>query len=222
MGAESLATTLAADLRADILALRLMPGARIPVVEVCERAGVSRTTFAAALRRLEAEGLVEIAPQSGSRVARLSRPAIEEAAFLREALEAAAVARVAADPAPETLAALEASLARQARLAAAHDFDTLFAEDQAFHDVMLAATGFAGLPETVRRTALPILRVRLLAMPDPGRAAATVAEHRAIVAALAARDPAAASAAMAEHLHRMRAALDRVRAERPELFEVTP
>jgi DNA-binding FadR family transcriptional regulator len=60
-------------------------------------------------------------------------------------------------------------------------------------------------------------RVRRL-LSSPRRHAVTLAEHRALVAALRARDPAAARRAMEEHLDAVVDELERFSAGRSEVF----
>src|SRR5580704_10409316 len=50
----------------------LAPGTRVPERELCQRFGVSRTPLREALKVLAAEGLVELLPNRGARVAALA------------------------------------------------------------------------------------------------------------------------------------------------------
>jgi DNA-binding GntR family transcriptional regulator len=56
-------------------------------------------------------------------------------------------------------------------------------------------------------------------LPVPGRAAQTLEEHRAILAALEARDPQAAREATRRHLGQLIRHLEPLERDRPELFE---
>jgi DNA-binding GntR family transcriptional regulator len=78
---------LAAALRARILDGELQPGRRLVERELVETYDVARHTLRAALRRLEAEGLVRVEPNRGARVADLSRDDLVELFALRLALE---------------------------------------------------------------------------------------------------------------------------------------
>ena len=82
-------------IRAAILSLDFPPGANLRKAPICERLGVSRAPVADAITCLSADGLVDVVPQSGTQVAYFSMTAIRESAFLREALELAAVKKVA-------------------------------------------------------------------------------------------------------------------------------
>jgi DNA-binding GntR family transcriptional regulator len=78
---------LADALRARILDGELPPGRRLVERELVEAYDVARHTLRAALRRLEAEGLVRVEPNRGARVADLSRDDLVELFALRLALE---------------------------------------------------------------------------------------------------------------------------------------
>jgi DNA-binding GntR family transcriptional regulator len=78
---------LAAALRERILAGDLEPGRRLIERELVETYDVARHTLRAALRRLEADGLVRVEPNRGARVAELKHDDLAELFALRLALE---------------------------------------------------------------------------------------------------------------------------------------
>src|ERR1700675_1342422 len=73
-------------IRDAIVRLDLPPGTAIDKVALCTRLGVSRFPVSEALGRLAAEGLVEIRPQRGTRVARIDLPDCRQAMFIPPAL----------------------------------------------------------------------------------------------------------------------------------------
>jgi len=204
-----------------ILALAYAPGEILRKGTICAALGVSRSPVSEALARLAAEGLVDVVPQAGSFVARLSMADIREGAFLREAIELAAVERVAETVTAEQLVLLRRSLRLQEELVADDDRAGLYAEDAAMHALILSFTGFRKLSQVSETAWLHVNRARRLNLPLPGRLAATLAEHRAIVAALAARDPVAARAATRHHLRQLLALIEPLERERPELFKAS-
>ncbi|MCQ4162730.1 GntR family transcriptional regulator [Roseomonas sp. GC11] len=70
--APTLAETIRLGLAEEIQAGRLPPGAEIDETALAERFGASRTPVREALRELAAQGLVEIIPRRGARVARVT------------------------------------------------------------------------------------------------------------------------------------------------------
>src|SRR5687767_15363993 len=90
-------------LRHAIASLRLPPVALIDKTALCRELGVSRFPVSEALARLKADGLVDIEPQRGSRVALIRLADARENMFLRRALEAAAVRSLAPNITDDTL-----------------------------------------------------------------------------------------------------------------------
>src|SRR3954447_13952822 len=83
-------------LRTAIVATELEPGRQISENEVADMLGVSRTPVREAVARLRDDQLVEVVPQLGTFVSRISVAGVDDAQFLREALECSAV-RLAAE-----------------------------------------------------------------------------------------------------------------------------
>ncbi|HBM67274.1 MAG TPA: GntR family transcriptional regulator, partial [Rhodobacteraceae bacterium] len=90
----SLAQRTYSTLRDAIINLQFKPGELIRKSELCASLGVSRSPISEAISRLAQEGLVEVFPQAGTYVARFSMDEIREGAFIREALELAAIERL--------------------------------------------------------------------------------------------------------------------------------
>ena len=207
------------SLKEAIVTLAFRPGEILRKGEVCETLGVSRSPVADAVVRLAGEGLVRVVPQAGTYVARFSMADLREGAFLREAIEAAAIERVAVRATDADVATLQAFLDRQAQCLAQGDSPGFHREDGAMHEFLLSLTGFRNLARVSETAWLQVNRARRLILPVPGRVEATLEEHRAIVAAVAARDPVAARAAIQAHLRQLLRHLEPLERERPDLFD---
>jgi DNA-binding GntR family transcriptional regulator len=205
-------------LRDAIMSLVYKPGEILRKPEICEALGVSRSPVADAVARLQAEGMVDVVPQAGTFVARFSMQEIREGAFLREAIEVAAIERVAGRITDEQLQLLRRNLTVQAALVADGDIGGFYATDAAMHELLLSFTGFPKLAQVADTAWLHVNRARQLILPVPGRVQATLAEHQAILAALEARDPAEARAAVQRHLRQLITYLEPLERDRPELF----
>lgn len=79
------------QLRGDILRCDLRPGEQFREGDLVEKFGVSKSPIRDALQRLELEGLVEITPRRGHRVAPISISDAEDMLDMREVLEAGAL-----------------------------------------------------------------------------------------------------------------------------------
>jgi DNA-binding GntR family transcriptional regulator len=215
----SLAQRVYLSLKAAILSLAYRPGEALRKPEICEALGVSRSPVAEAVARLAAEGLVDVVPQSGTFVARFSMAEIRESAFLREALELAAVEAVAATITDDRLVLLRRNLRVQEALVADGDFAGFYQMDAQMHELILSFTGFRRLAGLAETSWVHVNRARQLVLPHPGRVQATLREHHAIVAALEARDPQAARETTRHHLGQLLTYLEPLMVARPELFD---
>jgi DNA-binding GntR family transcriptional regulator len=216
--AGSLAQRTYQSLREAILDLVLRPGEPLRKPEICAALGVSRAPVSEAIARLATEGLVEVVPQAGTYVARLAMRDIREGAFLREAIELAAVEAVAPAMTEEQCVLLRRNLHVQAALVGDGDVAGFYRMDAEMHALILSFTGHPRLAQVAETAWVQVNRARRLVLPVPGRVAETLEEHRAIVVALEARDPAAARAAMRRHLRQLLTFLEPLERAHPDLF----
>jgi DNA-binding GntR family transcriptional regulator len=214
----SLAIRAYLALREAILNVGYRPGEALRKGEICEELGVSRSPVAEAISRLAAEGLVDVVPQAGTYVARFSMDEIREGAFLREAIELAAVEAVAPVISEEQLILLRRNLRVQEALVMDGDFPGFYTLDGEMHELILSFTGFRKLSHVADTAWVHVNRARQLILPLPGRVAETLEEHKAILAALEARDPEAARQAMRAHLGQLITFLEPLERKHPELF----
>jgi DNA-binding GntR family transcriptional regulator len=118
-GAGSLHERAGTALRDLIVEGALAPGSRISERELCARFGISRTPLREALKVLAREGLIELLPNRGARVARLDPKDVADMFDLMGALEALAgrlAARRITEPELDEIRALpSARLAAHAR-----------------------------------------------------------------------------------------------------------
>lgn len=120
-------------LREKIISLELEPGSVISENELAEEIGVSRTPVRDALGELSRIGIIEVFPQRGSMVAKIDSIRVEEARFMRLALECAVI-ELACDMArPEDIILLESNLRLQDFYLHDTDPDKLHELDNAFH-----------------------------------------------------------------------------------------
>lgn len=128
-----------AQLRADILACILPPGAEIREAELAARFNISKSPVRDALMRLEREGLVNSTPRQGYRVAPISLTDVRDMFHLRGALERACMERIVAEASDAQLQTLEPF-----RLFRADRWDGGFvAYNRAFHLALAELAGNA-------------------------------------------------------------------------------
>jgi DNA-binding GntR family transcriptional regulator len=206
-------------LRDAIIAAEIEPGQRISENELAELLAVSRTPIREALVRLRDERFVQIVPQLGTFVTLISKRAVEDAQFVREALECAAV-RLAAERADAAdIAALRGLVRRQEEVCARADYERFAVLDDELHGAICELSGRGIAWEVAQRAKGHLNRVRRLSLPQPHYLVEMVAEHGEVVDALAAGTPDGAEETLRHHLRMVLSALPAVRAEHPDYFE---
>ena len=169
-----------AALREAIVRAELEPGRQLSENELAARLGVSRTPIREALVRLRDERLVEIVPQLGTFVTRISTPAVADAQFIREALECACVRRAAELATEDDIAALEDILRAQERARDSDDFDAFYVLDDAFHQALCDLSEHRAVWPVSQRARGHLNRVRRLSMPVPSYLALMIEQHRRV------------------------------------------
>ncbi len=214
----SLAQRVYQALRKAILSMAYPPGLVLQKAVICDQLGVSRHPVSEAIARLAAEGLVDVVPQSATKVSSFSLNEIREAMFLREALELAAVGRVASHHTDEQLARLSRNVRLQRLLVEDDDRDGFYTADEEFHSLIMEFTGYPKVSSVASTVSLQLTRARMLILPEPGRPAEAVVEHEAILEAIRSRDPVLAMAQMSLHLSQLISRIEPLEEQRPELF----
>ncbi len=217
--AESMAHKVERQLRRDILTLALPPGARISEQEIGERYGSSRQPGREALIALAKSRLVEILPQRGAVIARISVTKLMQASFIRETVETAVAKTACKTFHPHARSRLTACLAEQDAAAKAGNSAEFRRYDDIFHKTLAEGAGLPMAWTVVEDLKAHIDRACCLSLHAPERLSALVAEHQAIVAAIDARDELAAATAMNNHLSELLRDLPRLEARHPDLFE---
>lgn len=209
-----------ASLRDAISSLRLHPGQSFSEQEVARQLGVSRTPVREAVIRLAESGLIEVLPQRGTFVRKISRRAVEDAHFVREAIEIAVVREAAARGLPADFFATARDLIEAQRAAASgDDLQRFLALDDALHRSIADATGRKQVWSVVDTQKAQMDRVRTLALAGVVPYARIIAQHEAIIEAIKRGDAAASESAVHKHLAETTAVLGPLRQQHPDLFE---
>ncbi len=208
-----------ATLREAIVRAELEPGRQLSENELAARLGVSRTPIREALVRLRDERLVEIVPQLGTFVTRISTPAVADAQFIREALECAAVRRAAELATEDDIAALEDVLRAQERARDTDDFDAFYVLDDAFHQALCDLSAHRAVWPVSLRARGHLNRIRRLSLPLPSYLELMIEQHRRVTGAVADHDADGSEALLRDHLRNVLQEVPRIRAAHPEFFE---
>ncbi|WP_399684328.1 GntR family transcriptional regulator [Xenophilus sp.] len=192
---------VAEQLRQRIFSRELEPGSWIDELKIAEEFGISRTPLREALKVLAAEGLVTMKVRRGAYVTEVSERDLADVYHLLALLEsdAAGVAAERATPQQiDELKALHAELEAAARPGRV-DREHFFAVNERFHMRLLAIADNRWRDQLVADLRKVMKLNRHNSLLKAGRIAESLAEHRALMAAIEARDPQAAVARMQAH-----------------------
>jgi DNA-binding GntR family transcriptional regulator len=192
---------------AQLMALKIAPGARITVDSLARELAVSQTPIREALGRLEGEGLVIKTHLVGySAAPQITRERFEDLYELRLRLEPYAAGRAAARMTAEALDALTEAAGVMARRNGGADervrYSQFARQDAEFHDLIVGLAGNALIRESLTHLHTHFHIFRLMFHARVTQEA--LEEHERILAAFAAADAVAAETAMREHIERSR------------------
>jgi GntR family transcriptional regulator, rspAB operon transcriptional repressor len=197
--ADTLATQAYREIRLALLHGKLNQDSFYSENSIAVLLGISRTPAREALRQLEMEGLIDIHPQRGFRVRRVSEHELIEFYQLRDMLESYVARTLARCATPSDLSTLRHILERQKL--AGDDVTEFITLDEDFH---LSMAHMAGLERTARivaslRGVLWLMGTRIVNKGP--RRAEVIREHEAVLAALERHDAEGAADAVSEHIH---------------------
>ncbi len=193
-------------MRASILTGAYGPEERLIEEQLAERLGVSRTPIRQALTRLEAEGLVELAPNRGARVRSFSVADVWDIYDLRAVLEGHAARRAAGRLGGDELARLQELAGEMEGLAGRfenheEEIRTLVALNQEFHGAIVEATRNKRLRRLISRTVEIPLMFKTFFWYTPHERVISNHYHRKILHALEEGDEDRAEIVMREHVY---------------------
>lgn len=203
------ATTNYDKLRAAIVSGDIAPDARLVEADVSATFGMSRGAVRTALIRLEQDGLVVREPHRGARVRKVSDEEAVEILQARAVLEGLAVRQTAELIDDAGAARVQACLERHGGLLAAGDLLGASDANAELHATLLEISGHGTARRLIRALSSQTVRYQYRTILIPGRSAASLEEHKAIVDAVLAGRPDEAEAAMRNHLFNVAEAVRR-------------
>jgi len=204
---QRLHDTVVEHLRSFIIEGTLGAGTKLNERELCETLGISRTPLREALKVLAAEGLIEISPNRGASVARMSELEIREAFELMSGLEAfageLACERITVDELDEIKALHYAMIVCKNQ----NDLPGYYQRNRAIHDLINLAARNSALRQTYMALNWRIQALRFRSNLQTPKWDRAVHDHEEMIQALEARDGKRLSAILRQHLLAKRDAL---------------
>ncbi|EMH4161045.1 GntR family transcriptional regulator [Pluralibacter gergoviae] len=187
-------------LRRDIVHCLIPPGTPLSEKEISVRFDVSRQPVREAFIKLAENGLIQIRPQRGSYVNKISLSGVRNGCFVRQAIECAVVRRAASLINDEQCYRLEQNLHQQSIAVSRQQVNDFFVLDDEFHQLLSQIADCQLAWDTVENIKATIDRVRYMSLDHVSSPEMLLTQHQAIFSALEQRDEDAVEKAMRDHL----------------------
>lgn len=191
-------------LRDNIISLGLEPGSRVSEKELADELGLSRTPVREALMDLANYGIIETYPQHGTVIAKIDYRFIEEANFMRMALETLAVERVCDLVKDADIEELQDNVQIQKMYLENGNAKMLLKMDNQFHHAIFSLCDKLVSYSLMQNMMVHFDRVRQLSLTTI-KDIKIVEDHVGILQAITARDKQLARQRMIHHLSRFKA-----------------
>ncbi len=215
---EAVGPQIYKQLRDRIIIGDLLPGVRLSETEIASVYSISRQPVREAFIKLAEEELVSVRPQRGTYITRISVSAVLAARFIREAVEADIVRKVAETVSAAGLNQLLCNLGQQEAAKDRGDARAFMDLDDAFHRLLAQLADEQNAWDFLEALKSQMNRVRHIAVQQyvPEK---LVVQHTDILAAIQRRDPDAAEAAMRKHLRQVLMDLPDIAQAQPGFFD---
>lgn len=195
---------VAQRLRTLLVEGRIAPGAKLNERELAEQLHVSRTPLREAIKRLAAEGLVDLLPNRGAVAVRLGEADIEHAFEVLAALEGLSGELAAARASDAEIAEIRALHYEMRACHARGDLSGYYRLNAQIHAAINAAARNPVLTQHYAAINARVQALRFRTNQDSAKWQRAVLEHERMVDALAARDAPALRQVLTQHLQHKR------------------
>ncbi|MFK7860808.1 MAG: GntR family transcriptional regulator [Granulosicoccus sp.] len=206
-------------LYAEIVAMRLLPGAKISEAEIASLFDISRQPVRDAFSRLENLDLLLIRPQRATTVKRFSSKAINTARFVRAAVEAEVLRRAARVCGKQGNALLEERLSDQQAAVTDNDYDRFRSLDYAFHAALCTVGEVDFAFDVIARDKAKVDRLCVLGMAGDERMELLLSDHINIASMIRNNDEQGAVDVGMLHLSRLDDTIAAIKEEHSDYFE---
>lgn len=205
-------------LRRDIVHCLIPPGTPLSEKEVSMRFDVSRQPVREAFIKLAENGLIQIRPQRGSYVNKISLSQVRNGCFVRQAIECAVARRAATMITDKQLYQLEQNLHQQRIAIDRLQHNDFFQLDDEFHQLLSLIADCQLAWDTIENIKAAIDRVRYMSLDHVSSPDMLLAQHHDIFHALEKRDPDLVENAMTQHLQEISESVQLIRQEKLDWF----
>lgn len=205
-------------LRRDIVHCLIPPGTPLSEKEVSLRFDVSRQPVREAFIKLAENGLIQIRPQRGSYVNKISLSQVRNGCFVRQAIECAVARRAAMLITDAQSYQLEQNLNQQRTAIDRQQLIDFFQLDDEFHQLLSNIADCQLAWDTIENIKAAIDRVRYMSLDHVSSPEMLISQHYEIFDALQKRDGDAVDKAMTLHLQEISESVLLIRQENRDWF----
>ena len=214
----SIGTQLHRILRAAIIRGDLVPGQAISEIEMSKKFSISRQPVREAFIKLGEERLIEVLPQRGTYIRKISVKEVLDARHLREIIEVSIVREVTEKHDAALIKTLRSLIAAQRKVKQG-DNQAYLLLDEEFHRTLAMHAGREYMWRVTEGIKAQMDRIRYISLDAATPIALIIEQHKRIVDGIEAGDPTIAAAAMRSHLREITLSLPDIAGRFPEMFE---
>ena len=205
-------------LRRDIVHCLIAPGTPLSEKEISVRFNVSRQPVREAFIKLAENGLIQIRPQRGSYVNKISLSQVRNGCFVCQAIECAVVRRAASMITDSQCYQLEQNLNQQRVAIDRKQINDFFELDDDFHQQLATIADCQLAWDTIENIKATIDRVRYMSLDHVSPPEMLLRQHLDIFTALEKHDGDAVERAMTIHLQEISESVQLIRQENSDWF----
>jgi DNA-binding GntR family transcriptional regulator len=202
--------TLPQQLEELVLSGEIAPGFKLDEQALAQRFQVSRTPVREALRQLASTGLIELRPNRGAFVTRVTPEQLEEMFVAMAELEATCARLAAMSMTPAERRGLRRLHEHMGELARRELISDFVEANERFHTQIYGGAHNLVIAEATTALRRRLALYRRAQFRTEGRLPRSHAEHDEVVKAIISGDPAAAHAAMLHHVDLVEASFEKL------------
>lgn len=206
-------------LKENIMNLTIKPGTILRKKEIANEFEVSRTPIREAFVKLKEEGLIDVYPQRGTFVSYIDLDKIEEAKFMREALEPKIV-ELACEVLPQDIIfELETNLKVQEMSLNQNNYIKLFKYDNEFHRLLFSGCDKENIWKAIEQVSTHLNRMRILSLSADFNRSDVIHDHQNIIDSIKSKNIKESKNMMESHISRVKFDQKKLKKDFPSYFK---
>ncbi|MGL5522894.1 MAG: GntR family transcriptional regulator [Aeromonas veronii] len=206
-------------LRKEIVECMILPSTSLSEKDISSRFSVSRQPVREAFIKLSENGLVQILPQRGTFVKKISLKKVIDGRFVRAAIERCVVVQACKLISPIQISLLEHNLDRQALAVQNDRLSEFLALDDEFHKMLAESANCPFAWEVIENIKTTMDRVRYISLSQASHPSSLLEQHKKIFLSIKEKKTEVAEIAVQEHLDQIVSTIEAIGRVNSEWFE---